>query len=329
MKFNQRASAAAIVVVAATSLLTSCAGGATSSVTPAAPAAGDRPLVDRAKWPKATPERGLARGLTLPLETYMQTFEETVVLDGAVRRLQERCMADYGLPVQLPVEGTNPPPSDNDANMERRYGLTDREAAAAHGYGLPGETTEPVRQKVPELEPAEFEVLTGHKLPAAAAKGAPQQAPERARDSYNGKKLHEGGCTNWAARQIEKPSQDDLTFVAELNGNSFTESMKLPAVTKALGEWSQCMDGKGHKGLTTPFDAANRVPHVEGRPSPEEIAVAVAEVDCKTQTGLVDVWFKEESRLQTALIAQHLGTLGPIRSRNGAAVDAAGSKAGR
>ncbi|WP_030770791.1 hypothetical protein [Streptomyces sp. NRRL F-2664] len=328
MKFNQRASAAAIAVVAATSLLSACAGG-TPSATSAEPVAGDRPLVDRAKWPKATPERGLARGLTLPLESYMQTFEETVVLDGAVRRLQEQCMADYGLPVQLPVEGTNPPPSDNDANMERRYGLTDRDAAAVHGYGLPDEAAEPVRQKVPQLEPAEFEVLTGRKLPAAAANGAPQQSPERARDAYNGKKLHEGGCTNWAARQIAKPSQDDLTFVSELNGTSFTESMKLPAVTKALGAWAQCMDAKGHKGLTTPFDAADRVPHVQGRPSPEEIAIAVAEVDCKSQTGLVDVWFKEESRLQTALIAQHLGTLDPIRSRNGAALNAAGGKAGR
>ncbi|MFD5620354.1 hypothetical protein [Streptomyces yangpuensis] len=104
--------------------------------------------------------------------------------------------------------------------------------------------------------------------------------------------------------------------------------MRLPAVTKALAEWSQCMDGKGHKGLTTPFDAANRVPHVVGRPSPEEIAIAVAEVDCKQQTGLVDVWFKEESRLQTALVAQHLGRLDPIRSRNGAAVHAAGTRAG-
>ncbi|MFB7175772.1 hypothetical protein ACFCYM_33880, partial [Streptomyces sp. NPDC056254] len=81
MKFNQRASAAAIVVVAATSLLTACAGGGTPSATPAAPVAGDRPLVDRAKWPKATPERGLARGLTLPLEAYMQTFEEAVLLE--------------------------------------------------------------------------------------------------------------------------------------------------------------------------------------------------------------------------------------------------------
>ncbi|MFE1830809.1 hypothetical protein [Streptomyces yangpuensis] len=327
MKFNQRAAAATILAVAATGMLTSCAGTAPSAP-PAKPVAGDRPLVDRAKWPEATPGRGLAQGLTLPLETYMQTYQETVVLDGAVRQLQEECMADYGLPVRLPVEGTNPPPSDNDANMERRYGLTDREAAAAHGYGLPDEATEPVRQKVPELEPAEFEVLTGRKLPAAAAAGAPRQSAERARDSYNGKKLHEGGCTDWAARQIAKPSQDDLTFVAELNGNSFTESMRLPAVTKALAEWSQCMDGKGHKGLTTPFDAANRVPHVVGRPSPEEIAIAVAEVDCKQQTGLVDVWFKEESRLQTALVAQHLGRLDPIRSRNGAAVHAAGTRAG-
>ncbi|MFD5620355.1 hypothetical protein [Streptomyces yangpuensis] len=193
MKFNQRAAAATILAVAATGMLTSCAGTAPSAP-PAKPVAGDRPLVDRAKWPEATPGRGLAQGLTLPLETYMQTYQETVVLDGAVRQLQEECMADYGLPVRLPVEGTNPPPSDNDANMERRYGLTDREAAAAHGYGLPDEATEPVRQKVPELEPAEFEVLTGRKLPAAAAAGgAPPGRPGAPRRGTEQENHQRGG----------------------------------------------------------------------------------------------------------------------------------------
>lgn len=328
MKLHQRMATATVAVAVAAGVLTACTGS-TPSVTPAKPVAGNQPMVDKNTWPKSTPDRGLAKGMTLPLETYMQTFQETVTLEGAKRKLQEQCMADYGLPVQLPLEGTNPPPSDNDANMERRYGLTDREAAATYGYGLPGETTAPVRQKLPALEPVELEVLTGRK-PTPATKDMPQaQAQaEAARDSYNGKKLPAGGCTGWAVGQIDEPTQDELTVVAELNGNSFTESMRLPAVKTALAQWSQCMDGKGHKGLATPFDAANRVPHVEGQPSQQEIDIALAEIDCKTQTGLVGLWYNEESKLQTTLIGEHKSTLDTIRSRNAAAVSAAGKKTG-
>ncbi|MGW6563951.1 hypothetical protein [Streptomyces sp. NPDC054975] len=324
MNWNKRTAAAA-AIAAATALIAGCgAGAATDTGGGAKPVAENAPMVDKANWPKATPERGLAKGLNLPLEAYMQTYQDTVTLDEASRKLQQKCMAEYGLSIKLPLAGTTPPPNDNDANMERRYGLTDRQSAAQYGYGLPEALTHQVRQKMPELTDVQVQVLTGHSKPtgpAAAAGGAPVAAP--APESYKGKKIHQGGCSGWAKGKLEQPTSDDLAFVSELNGNSFTESMRTTAVKQALADWSLCMKTEGYTAAT-PFEATEIAPHAEGgTASKEEIAVALAEIDCKEKTDLVAVWFAEESKIQKAQIAEHQNKLNATRTRNGDAVAAA------
>ncbi|MFE1037053.1 hypothetical protein ACFW40_34955 [Streptomyces sp. NPDC058807] len=123
-----------------------------------------------------------------------------------------------------------------------------------------------------------------------------------------------------------QPTDEELAFVSELNGQSFTQSMEDPAVKKALTDWSQCMTDAGYAGLATPFEAADSVPHGEGKASQEEIAVALAEIDCKKKTGLVAVWFAKEVKIQKKLIAQHKDKLSDIRTRNSSAVTAANAK---
>jgi hypothetical protein len=317
---------AALTALTACALLAGCSTG--QATAPAEPVAENAPMADKSKWPKPEPERGLAKGLNLPLETHLQTYEDTVTLDKGMRHLQEKCMADYGLTVTLPLEGTNPPPNDNDANMERRYGLTDRENAARHGYGLPGESDSPVKQKAPELSDAEVEVLTGREKNPASATGGPPGQGKPARESYNGKKIHEDGCTGWAAKQINQPTTDELTFIAELNGQSFTGSMQAPAVQEALATWSSCMKKVGYEAFPTPFEAANSIQHIEGAPTAEEKNLAVAEVDCKEKSGLVGVWFEEESKIQKQLIADNQAKLDALRTRNAEAVAAASKATG-
>ncbi|MFG2328039.1 hypothetical protein ACGFMM_00285 [Streptomyces sp. NPDC048604] len=322
MNWNKRTSAAAALAAAAV-LLTGCGAGTATETVGAAPVADDKPVVDKKNWPKATPERGLAKGLSLPLETYMQTYQDSVTLDQASRRLQEKCMADFGIAMELPLAGATPPPNDNDANMERRYGLTDREDAARYGYGLPEALTRQVRQKMPDLTDEQVQVLTGHSKPDRPNSPGAAAAAKRAPESYRGKKIHQGGCVGWAKGKVKKPAQDDLNFVSELNGNSFLQSMKAPAVQQAMSAWSQCMKTKGYTA-PTPFEATDIVPHAEGGPaSKEEIAVALAEIDCKSETRLVPIWFAEETRIQQSQIAEHQAELNGVRTRNGSAVAAA------
>lgn len=323
MNWNKRTGLATAAMAAATALITGCGAGTATEAGGTTPVADDKPMVDKANWPKATPERGLAKGLSLPLEEYMQTYQDTVTLDQASRKLQEKCMAEYGFSIELPLAGTTPPPNDNDANMERRYGLTDRQAAAQYGYGLPEALTKQVRQKMPELTDEAVQVLTGHTKPAAPATPGAVRAVEPAAESYQGKKIHKGGCHGWAKDKLKRPATDDLAFVSELNGNSFTESMATPAVKQALAAWSQCMKTEGYTAVT-PFEATDIAPHAEGGPaSQEEIAVALAEIDCKEKTDLVKVWFTEESKIQKAQIAEHRTKLNGTRTRNSEAVAAA------
>lgn len=320
MNWTKR-SAAAAVTAAAIGLLTACgAGTGAGHDATTAPVAENRPIVDKGNWPLATPARGLAKGLSLPLEAYMQSYEDTVTLDRASRALQEKCMADYGIDLQLPVAGSTPPPNDNDANMERRYGLTDREAAAEYGYGLPDALTDQVRQRMPDLTEEQVGVLTGHGKPTSAGPAAAPVAKPAAA-TYKGKAIHKGGCVGWSDGRIGR-SAIDFQLVSELNGQSFTQSMESPAVKQATAVWSECMKGKGYE-VATPFAAADIVPHAESGATREEIAVALAEVDCKEETGLVAIWFKEDSAIQNKLLAQHRSELTDARDRHVKALAAA------
>lgn len=319
---------AALALSAATAavLLTACA--APTSRTPAAAPAAPSPVTDSKAFPPSAPERGLAKGLNLPLETYMQDYADTVTIGNGKRRLAQDCMKTYGLDVQLPTHGLNPSPTENDANMERRYGLTDRETAATYGYGLPGDEKPRTQQQLPKLDTVQTEVLTGRKAPTGqgekAAPNTPMEAREKARESYNGKKIHARGCGGWADQEINAPTADELTRISELNGNSFTESMKTPAVVAAFKDWSVCMTGKGHPGFKDPFAAARSVTRPEGAlADPQEIALALAEIDCKAETGLVGTWFSEESKIQTAVIAEQRPVLDSIKDKNEAALSEA------
>ncbi|MFJ6569556.1 hypothetical protein ACIQNU_19230 [Streptomyces sp. NPDC091292] len=321
MNWTKR-STAALVLIATAGLITACGAGTTGGDTSAAgaPVAGDQPIVNKANWPEATPTSGLAKGLSLPLEDYMQTYEETVTLDQASRTLQEECMAGYGFSIQLPLAGATPPPNDNDANIERRYGITDRAAAAQYGYGLPDELNNQTRQKMPDLTDDQIEVLTGHTKPTTTG---PDTVPtsEPAPDTYQGKKIHPGGCVGWSDSQIGQ-SQIDLSLVSELDGQSLTASQRTPAVQGAVSAWSQCMKTKGYDAAT-PYEAAEIVGHIDGAPSDEETAVAVADVDCKESTDLVAIWFKEDTAIQKKQIAEHLTGLTGARNQNTKALAAA------
>lgn len=323
---NPRTPAALSLAATAAVLLTAC--GTPESQTRAAGPAVPTPVADTKAFPPSAPERGLAKGLNLPLETYMQDYADTVTIGNGKRLLAQNCMKTYGLDVQLPASGLNPSPTENDANMERRYGLTDRETAATYGYGLPGDEKPRTKQQSPGLDAVETEVLTGRKAPTGqvgkTAPPLPLEAREKARESYNGKKIREGGCGGWADQEINAPTIDELTHISELNGTSFTESMKTPAVVAAFRDWSACMTGKGHIGFKDPFEAARSVTRPEGAPAGRpEVDLALAEIDCKAETGLVGTWFAEESKIQTTIIDEQRHFLDSFKTKNEAAVSEA------
>ena len=319
---NRHAMTAAIVLAAAATLVTGCSAATTGSSHTAqnpktGPIAQESSTVDKAHWPSSTPRNGLAKGLSLPLEDYMQTYQDTVALDNGARDLQKKCMADYGLTITLPPAGSTPPPNDNDANIERRYGITDRDTAEKYGYGLP-EYLVGNRQgaKLPKMTAEETEVFSGH-----TSLNPRDRNRAAAPATFKGKKIHKNGCAGWADSQVEGLDAD-FSLASELNGQSLTQSLKEPAVQDVIEAWSTCMSGKGYT-VETPYDADKVVPHIDGAPSQDEIDVALADIDCKKATDLVKVWNDTETAIQKQQIVDHRSELTKPKERNASAVAAA------
>ncbi|GAA2306938.1 hypothetical protein GCM10010234_58150 [Streptomyces hawaiiensis] len=324
---NIKRTATAVALAASALLVSACSSGTSAHTTQNA--ADGRPIVNKENWPEKIPTSGLTKGLTLPLEAYMASYEDQVTVEQAADDLQQSCMKDYGIDLTLPKAGANPPPSDNDANIERRYGITDRGEAEKYGYELPPALQEHTTQPMRDLSGAEVEVLTGHTKPEpphAVEAGGPVAAPNRgtkpARAEYNGKKLKTGGCVGWSAEQLGV-KQDDPTFVAQLAGDSLVQSMKDDKVVKATAAWSSCMDGKGHTGLADPYKAMDQGVTDDGKPTKESIALAVDDIDCKKQTDLVKIWFGVETAIQNKQIADSKSRLTGIQEQHGKEVAAA------
>ncbi|MFJ9908301.1 hypothetical protein ACIRVK_36485 [Streptomyces sp. NPDC101152] len=329
MKHIKR-TATAVAVAASALLVSACSSGTSEHLTQNA--ADGKPIVNKENWPQKIPTSGLTKGLSLPLEAYMASYEDQVTVEQAANDLQQSCMKDYGIDVTLPRAGANPPPSDNDANIERRYGITDRAAAEKYGYELPPALQEHTKQPMRDLSDVEVEVLTGHTKPeqpkspkevkAGALISAPSQGTKPARAEYNGKKLKTGGCIGWSKDQLGVKDADP-TFVAQLAGDSLVQSMKDDKVIKAIAAWSSCMGGKGHAGLADPYKAMDQGVTNDGKPSQESIALAVDDIDCKQQTDLVKIWFDVESAIQDKQIADNKTQLTDVKDQRGKEITAA------
>ncbi|MGY0066890.1 hypothetical protein ACWZEH_08650 [Streptomyces sp. QTS137] len=329
MKHIKR-TATAVALTASALLVSACSSGTTPDTTQNA--ADGKPIVNKENWPKKIPTSGLTKNLTLPLEAYMASYEDQVTIEQAANDLQQSCMKDYGIDLTLPRAGANPPPSDNDANIERRYGITDRAEAEKYGYELPPALQEHTRQTLRDLSGVEVEVLTGHtkpelpKAPEGVKAGEPfanpGQGTKPARAEHNGKKLKTGGCIGWSKDQLGVGEADPIV-VAQLAGDSLMQSMEDDKVTKAIAAWSSCMDGKGHTGLADPYKAMDRGVTIDGVPSQESIALAVDDIDCKKQTDLVKIWFGVESAIQDKQITDNKSPLTSIDEQHGKEVAAA------
>ncbi|MFE7510845.1 hypothetical protein [Streptomyces sp. NPDC057540] len=327
MHVLRRTTVATTVMLAAISLgACSSSGSASDAAKGGAPK--DKAPIDRADWPAEVPTSGLVKGLELPLESYLPSYADQVTVDTALRTLQTRCMSEYGLTVDLPRPGANPPPYSNAVSIERRYGLSDRAQAQKYGYGLPKELTRSLEPVEKGLSGIEVEVLTGHKKPESAPPGGGKGAtgrfggvPEPARAEHNGKKLHEGGCAGWSKQRL-KVNEEDAGFVTGLASASLSESRPLKPVEKALKSWSACMKGKGRKAAD-PYRAMEQGYADGDGTTKNAIELALDDIDCKERTRLIEVWFKEESTVQKRLIEENKDPLAAVKKRMGEVLAAA------
>ncbi|WP_369392377.1 hypothetical protein AB5J72_35925 [Streptomyces sp. CG1] len=256
-------------------------------------------------------DTGLVKGMTLPLQQYMQTYQDSVVIERAARSLETQCLAGYGFTVTFPPAGVNPPPNADDSNMPRRYGISDPVAAAKYGYELPPDTTE--HPQPPKLSPAAIAVLTGRKALDPRAEEAPS--------TYQGKKVPKGGCEQASFDKLG--ARIDFTLPSHLDHDSLVKSQEDPRVQKALTAWSGCMKSKGYT-VADPYAAVGLVPGSgSGSASQKEITLALADIGCKQKTDLVRIWHGVDAAIQQRQVEQNQLALQQLKEKNSGAVKAA------
>ncbi|MFI9106639.1 hypothetical protein ACIGXA_39700 [Streptomyces fildesensis] len=314
---RRRPGIAAVLPVLGAVLIGSGLTGCSASSGDAGDAAHDNPTAAAAGWPDAVPKSGLAKGMVLPLEAYMETYPESVSIRRAIIQLETQCMAGYGFHISLPPPGLTPPPNNDDSNMERRYGITDRSKAAKLAYTLGDENRTP--PPAPKLSDAEIAVLTGH----VAMKPGAAKAPS----TYQGKAVPDGGCGQQAADQVGA-ARIDNKVVGQADADSLDKSQADPRVQAVITAWSRCMKSSGYT-VDTPLDAAKLVQSLHGGGvSAADIQVATTDIDCKAKTDLVKTWFTVESDIQRQQIEQNQFALQDGRNRITAAVKAAAAVTG-
>ncbi|MEV4315621.1 hypothetical protein [Actinocrispum sp. NPDC049592] len=248
----------------------------------------------------------LLRGadLRLPLDDYVLSPAELGEIAQASRTLVGRCMAGFGLD---PLPPPPPGPALRTWN-DWRYGLTDPEAAAQHGYRH--DAPQPATPPEPARPTAEQ---------AAALTGSGTR-------TIRGRPVPDGGCLGQADMALRGPGSAhvDRDLAQRLSAESFRQSRDQPQVRAAIAGWSQCMARRGYR-YPDPFAPVADPRFRPGVPPPSatEIATAVADVDCKRQSDLVGIWFAAERSYQQLSVADHRAELDRLRQANAAQLAAA------
>ncbi|MEW9556463.1 hypothetical protein [Nonomuraea sp. NPDC050783] len=241
-----------------------------------------------------------ARSLTVPFDAFTLSRLDIQTIEYAEDLLTRACMRAAGFDWEM-----LPPPAstDSDPMHRRRYGVIEPEVAERYGYHLP--------PLAPDQRAREQVWRRREALPLA-----------RRRTAYGPD--GQGGCRRTARLRVAEgvPALDQQQLNSYI-GSTFTASQRMPAVMAAFEAWSRCMSGKGFT-YDTPLAAAGDPAWMKSDlTSPREIAVAVADVECKQTTGLVAVWSAADKAVQLDAIAAHRGDFDRFRDARDAELRAA------
>jgi hypothetical protein len=235
--------------------------------------------------------------IRLPLDAYQLTPAETARVDRARRAALAACLRRFGFGTPPAAEPQRP-----DSLNARRYGVTDPQVAAHHGYHSPYGARRPGAST--PRSGAERTALTGD--------GSPH---------VNGMAVPPGGGLGTVDRELHlaAPTVPDAHLAYRLGAESYRRSRTDPRVTAAFARWSACLRRAGYSYPDPTAVMAD--PRFQTRTAtPAEIAVARADVACKAGTGLVPLWTAVETAHQLPLIAAHRPALETIGELNRARV---------
>ena len=255
------------------------------------------------------PPAGSAQTVALPLDSYEEvSVQEQDALAAAGDLLTQRCMTAAGFSYSVtaqPGGGGVAVQSIEDGG----YGITSLAQAEAFGYKQPaGASGEhgPAGITIPAFvgeQKKHGQAWTSALL--GFIPGARADAPQRE------------GCLQAADSELYgrlsgNPNPDPVPGIA-IQSAQWTQSD--PRVLAVQRAWSACMARSG-LAYKSPAQAEER--NWPSTPTPAEIAAAVADVRCKTQTNLVNTWLTVEAAYQQSLIGQNVTSLSRLQANFGA-----------
>jgi hypothetical protein len=278
-------------------------GGASAIFIGGTGGGGSRPKITMPPIPPV----GSSLTIAMPLEAYqaISTQQQEALADASALLIQ-RCMAARGFE---DTSSANPPFSSvaTLGQVETAgAGLTSIAQARTFGFVHPKNTGS--SPSGPQIIGFVGAVVFGQSLKAGHAYAealygfGPGTGP--------GGHL---GCWQQASKEVYgpivgEPVPDPVPQIAA-QAVGFTQSdPRIHAVDRA---WSRCM-ARHFYHYSTP----QQVEHRQWRtpPNKAEIATAVADVTCKTQTNLLNTWLAVQAAYQQALIGQNLATLAQLQA---------------
>ncbi|SDP11969.1 hypothetical protein SAMN04489867_1470 [Pedococcus dokdonensis] len=233
--------------------------------------------------PSLTRVTTAAQASASPFTEAFESVDELFAERDAYERLMQACTARYGYEF---VPHDTYRPREQFFDLAQPYGPVDLATVRELGYHDPASLQGPPPAPMWEGSPTPARILVGRGEEVTLPSGA---------------KLPDGGCDAESVRALggERPQE-----AVELAGRVFVAADKDPQWGRAVRAWSDCMRAKGHR-FTSSVEAVERYRSRPGRPSAEEKAVAVADVECKDSTREVDTLVAVLATHEAATIADH------------------------
>ncbi|MGW4894307.1 hypothetical protein ACWEQL_18845 [Kitasatospora sp. NPDC004240] len=244
--------------------------------------------------------------ITLPTDGYLATVAQVRQIVQAQDAVTAACMRDFGFTARPTVlVGLDDAPRRR-LTHSPLYGYFDTAGRQAKGYdnlaASPDQTAPGTRNTPPSAD--EQTALTGSR----PVEGQPA-------GKVNGRDVPEGGCLKVGRDKVgETPVIDE----AALPEGGPKVPVNDPRVVEAHAKWSACMKGKGF-GYQDPvqanLDARWRQPSEVPTASPEQVAAATADVDCKLAGNTVGVIVAVQSAYGSRYVEANAGKLAAYRQQ--------------
>lgn len=228
-----------------------------------------------------------------PIDRYTLSVADARILHRGAQIAIADCMKRFGFPPEPGPAADMTAAAQQVRSRSAVYGFFSPQTAAQNGYSI--------HQKLP--------AEVGVPAPADQAEVDEGVLPDgTVATSYHGMPIPKGGCIHAGLAEVggSPPLPLDISPLPDHGPRVPSTDPRLTAVDAA---WSKCMSNRGYR-YVTPVDAISDPKwRASQTTTPDEIATATADIECKQATNLVGIAVAIESAYDDQYIASHTDAL--------------------